>query len=204
MKYFILKKEEAAPTDFVKFWAEWYDDKYEPTYRQYISRPLTRESIRELLAWKAMQITRKSIVAGGHPFVETVIANLDRFQSIPLNTPEDADNFLTKELNGKGMIWKIFTLHILHPDKFPIFDQHVYRAMIYLKTGEIKEIPSKNRNKQQSYIKEYLHFYNEEHGYYEDRKLDKALFSFGRFLKRNLPGWEEFHRTPECCGMDGM
>jgi hypothetical protein len=29
---------------------------------------------------------------------------------------------------------------------------------------------------------EYLPFYN-AHGYYPDRKLDKALFSFGQFLK---------------------
>jgi hypothetical protein len=53
---------------------------------------------------------------------------------------------------------------------------------IYLHTGTIKEIPRKNSDKQPSYINEYLPFYN-HHESYEDRKLDKALFSFGRFLK---------------------
>ena len=184
MRYLILTKQEAAPVDFVEFWAKWYNDKYEPAYRQYISEPLTPESVRTLLAWKAMSITRKSIEAGEHPFVEAVIANLEHFQSIPLNTPEDADKFLTNELKGKGMIWKIFTLHILNPGKYPIFDQHVYRAMVYLKTGEIKEIPESNEEKQLKYIKEYLPFYNVEHEHYDDRKLDKALFSFGQFLKK--------------------
>jgi hypothetical protein len=184
MRYLILKKQEANPADFVEFWAGWYNDKYEPTYRKYIGKPLTPESVRALLAWKAMSITRKSIEAGEHPFVEAVIANLDRFQSILVNTPDDADKFLTNELNGKGMIWKIFTLHILNPAKYPIFDQHVYRAMVYLKTGKIEEIPSSNEEKQLKYINEYLHFYNEEHKHFEDRKLDKALFSFGQFLKK--------------------
>jgi hypothetical protein len=70
----------------------------------------------------------------------------------------------------------------LYPNRYPIFDQNVYRAMHYLQTITIKEIPSKNRDKQLSYIDEYLPFYN-DHESYEDRRLDKALFSFGQFLK---------------------
>ena len=49
-----------------------------------------------------------------------------------------------------------FNLHIMHPDEYPIFDQNVYRAMHYMQTGTIKEIPSKDRDKQSSYINEYL------------------------------------------------
>ena len=129
-----------------------------------------------------MRINRRKIREGKHPFVETVIAKLYRYCSLPLSTPEDANNFLTNELKDKGMIWKIFTMHIMYPDMYPIFDQNVYRAMNYLQTETIKEIPSKNSGKQMSYITEYLPFYN-THGYYSDRKLDKALFSFGQFLK---------------------
>ena len=184
MIYYIIKKQEATPADFVEFWAKWYNDKYEPTYRQFIDQTLTPESVRVLFAWKAMSITRKAIEEGENPFVESLIGDLDHFRSLQLNTPEDADKFLTNELNGKGMIWKIFTLHILNPDKYPIFDQHVYRAIVYLKTGVIKEIPKSNEEKQLKYISEYLHFYNEEHARYKDRKLDKALFSFGQFLKK--------------------
>jgi hypothetical protein len=181
MKYYTLKQED-DPLTFVDFWAKRYYYGNEPIYREYIKRPLTPKSVRELFAWKAMRINSKSIKAGKHPFVETVISNLDCFYSLQLNTPGDANNFLTNELKGKGMIWKIFTLHIIYPDLYPIFDQNVYRAMHYLQTGTINEIPSKNRDKQLSYINEYLPFYN-HHESYEDRKLDKALFSFGQFLK---------------------
>jgi hypothetical protein len=122
-------------------------------------------------------------MAGRHSFVEAVIDNFDRFCSLPLNTSEDANNFLTHELKAQsGMIWKIFALHIMYPDKYPIFDQNVYRAMHYLQTGTFKEIPSKNTDKQAAYINEYMPFYKEQ-GDYEGRKLDKALFTFGQFLK---------------------
>ena len=188
MKYCILKKQDAAPTDFVKFWAKMYNYGNETTYNEFIGQ-LTTESIRNLFAWKATGMNRTSIMAGKNQFVEIILEKLDHFQNIPLNTPEDADGFLTNELENRGMIWKIFTLHILHPDKYPIFDQNVYRAMIYLKTGDIKEIPSKGKDKQQIYINEYLPFYN-EHGSYEDRKLDKAFFSFGKFLKSYRQFWK--------------
>lgn len=112
MKYYTLKQEDDALT-FVDFWAKRYYDGNEPIYREYIKRPLIPKSVRELFAWKAMRINRKSIKAGEHPFVETVISNLDHFCSYQLNTPEDANNFLTNELKDKGMIWKIFTLHII-------------------------------------------------------------------------------------------
>jgi hypothetical protein len=181
MRYYILKQED-DPTSFVEFWARRYNDRDEPTYREYIKRPLTPESARKLFAWKAMRINRKSIEGGSNPFVEAVISNLEHFGSLSLNTPEDARNFLTNELKSKGMIWKIFTLHIMHPDMYPIFDQNVYRAMNYLLDGTIKEIPRKNGDKQMSYINEYLPFWR-KHRRYEDRKLDKALFSFGQFLK---------------------
>ena len=97
------------------------------------------------------------------------------------------------------MIWKIFTLHILYPDKYPIFDQNVYRAMHYLQTGIIEEIPSKNIDKQAAYIKEYVPFYTEleELGDCKGRKLDKALFSFGQFLKLTERIGSEDYRVVE-------
>ena len=157
MKYYTLKQEDDSAT-FVEFWARRYKDRNERIYQEYIKRPLTPKSVRELFAWKAMPINSKSIKTGKHPFVETVITSLDRFHGLPLNTPEEANNFLTNELKGKGMIWKIFTLHIMYPDRYPIFDQNVYRAMRYLQTGAIEEIPGKDNDKQTRYINEYLPF----------------------------------------------
>lgn len=186
MKYYIIKQEN-DPATFVKFWASKYRyDAGEYKYEEIDKRPLKPDSIRRLFAWKAMRIKRKAIMAGRHSFVEAVIENFDDFCSLPLNTSENANNFLTDNLKAQsGMIWKIFTLHIMYPNRFPIFDQNVYRAMHYLQTGTIKEIPSKNTDKQSSYINEYMPFYKEleEHEDCRGRKLDKALFVFGQYLK---------------------
>ncbi len=105
MRYYILKKQEASQVEFIKYWADQYDDKSESE----------------------------------------------------------------------------IALHIMHPKKHPIFDRNVYRAMAYLRSGTIKEIPSKNIDKQRIYIEEYIPFYNEFRDY-EDRKVDQALFSFGKNL----------------------
>jgi hypothetical protein len=190
MNYYILK-EEADPANFVEFWASRYRDPLgiEDLYTKHINPPLTPESVRYLFVWKGLPQYRKVVEEKRHKFVEAVIGengeNLKRLVDLPLKTPEDANNFLTNELKGKGMIWKIFTLHIMHPYEYPIFDQNVYRAMHYMQTGIIKDIPSEDRDKQSSYINDYLPFYNAL-GHYPDRKLDNALFSFGQFLKISL------------------
>ena len=200
MKYFVIKQENVDPAIFVEFWASKYRyDAGSYKYEEIDKRPLKPDSIRRLFAWKAMQLNRKSIMAGEHPFVETVIDNFDCFNRLALNTSEDADNFLTNELKGKGMIWKIFTLHIMYPNRFPVFDQNVYRAMHYVQNGIIEEIPHKNIDKQAAYINEYVPFYTEleELGDCKGRKLDKALFSFGQFLKLTERMGSEDYRVAE-------
>ena len=54
--------------------------------------------------------------------------------------------------------------------------------MKYLTEGKITEIPSKKSKVYESYLDEYIPFLNnfEET---DKRRIDKALFSFGRFLK---------------------
>src|ERR1039457_6849694 len=88
---------------------------------------------------------------------ENIIAKLEHLRTLPKDmTPED---FLGKEAKGR-MIWRIFLLHIWQHTQYPIFDQHVYRAMIFMKTRTIKELPDDCAAKQQKYITEYR---SEEH-----------------------------------------
>ena len=65
---------------------------------------------------------------------------------------------------------------------WPIFDQHTYRAMKYLQTGAIVEIASTNKQKYESYTNEYKPFLTSLKQS-DTRKTDKALFTFGQFLK---------------------
>lgn len=75
-----------------------------------------------------------------------------------------------------------FYLHCLEPSKWPIYDQHTHRAMKYIKNGKISEIGTTSKQKFESYTKEYIPFIK-SFGTIDNRKLDKALFAFGQFLK---------------------
>ncbi len=109
------------------------------------------------------------------------IARLEELKK--LDSAIDAQTFLNHFSKG-GAVWRIFWLHCFQPNRFPIYDQHVHRAMTYIQSGKQVEIPADDREKIKSYIEEYLPFYSEfncaEDG---SRSLDKALWTFGKFLK---------------------
>jgi len=59
-----------------------------------------------------------------------------------------------------GIIWKIFLLHIIDPKRYPIFDQHVYRAYDFLTKNKTIGILSSNKRKEDIYFSEYISFFN--------------------------------------------
>jgi len=84
---------------------------------------------------------------------------------------------------GGGAIWNIFYLHCLNPAKWPIFDQHTFRAMHFLQSGKICEIGSTNRIKYEQYQNEFLPFI-EGFAQFNRRKTDQAFFALGQFLRK--------------------
>jgi hypothetical protein len=154
---------------FVEHWAPKYTYQTEHKYDDNIGKPLTKKSRLQLFEWKN----------------GSVISKL-KLKSINKNYPlsfngDKAERYLNYK-EGGGAIWNIFYLHCLEPAKWPIFDQHTYRAMRYIQGGVIEEIGKNNKQKYESYNNEYMPFINEVADI-EQRKLDKALFSFGQFLK---------------------
>lgn len=82
-----------------------------------------------------------------------------------------------------GVIWKIYLLHIIAPSKYPIFDQHVCRAFYFISKNQKKEIPERNKDKEMIYFDEYIDFFNRLSKEISRKKLDEALWAFGKFLK---------------------
>ena len=81
-----------------------------------------------------------------------------------------------------GAIWRIFWLHLQHPRHFPIYDQHVHRAMAFTLKWPDLEIPEQNPAK----VRTYLAVYREFFARFKDcdhRQADRALWTFGRFLR---------------------
>jgi hypothetical protein len=95
-----------------------------------------------------------------------------------------------------GPIWNIFYLQCRRPDLYPIFDQHAYRAMIYIQEHTICGDLNENRRSfiYESYQKKYRTFVNgirrRAPQRYNLRTIDRALYTFGRFLKTAKPFWE--------------
>lgn len=174
----IYRAHRASPREFVAFWYAMYADPLEPLYTENIGRPLTPEKVRALFLWKA------GGAYWGKKQEETVednfvgrLAELDR---LPLSTtPED---FLSRFDKG-GAIWRIFWLHCWQPDRYPVFDQHVWRTRWFFEHGEIDELGTYSDKKKVSmYLNDYLRWCIRFDGV-DPRSTDRALWICGKFLK---------------------
>lgn len=157
--------------EFISHWSSKYRYPKEHKYTNNIGRPLTVDSLRELFEWK--NGTGDEISPG-------------KMRSMAENYPivfegDKVSRYLNHKHTG-GAIWNIFYLHCLEPHTWPIFDQHTFRAMRYLKNGRIEEIGNTNKKKYESYLNEYIPFLGDLAAP-DQRTVDKALFAFGRFLK---------------------
>ena len=166
---------------FVEFWSQRYHYGQEHLYFENIGQPPTIESVLALFIWKnGTPLSALKLQSVMQNFVQ----RMDELKSIPIE--ENARDFLERFTAG-GAIWRVFWLHCWQPNKFPIYDQHVHRAMAFIKTGSKEEIPVYDPRKIDSYINRYLPFYAEFHGI-DHREVDKALWSFGKFLSEsNFP-----------------
>ena len=99
--------------------------------------------------------------------------------NLPVSTT--AEEFL-KNFGG-GAIWRVFLLHCWQPQRFPIYDQHVHRAMEFIETRTAREISNSTRVVLRDYTDRYLPFWR-RFSATPDREVDKALWVFGKVLKQ--------------------
>ena len=169
--------------DFVNHWSSKYYDPRQEKYDDHIGKPLTEVSRQSLFEWK-----------NGGSISKAKMSSIEENYPLRFEGDEKAkeDRYLKKNRKG-GPIWNIFYLHCLDPNTWPIFDQHTFRAMKYIKKGKIEEIRTTKKQKYQSY-REYREFIDEvkseihkkqtcENTLEELHNLDKAFYAFGKFLK---------------------
>lgn len=174
---------------FVEFWAERYHDPHELLYTGNINGPHTADGLAALFRWKI----GNKLFSNKLPLLKRCF--IDRLgEAGPLLKGlggqahrEIACRFLNHFKDG-GAIWRIFWLHCWD-DNFPIYDQHVHRAMTFIKdNGKKEELGKFNHSKKvQLYLDRYLSFFD-EFPQMEDRKVNKAQWRFGKsLLDRSLP-----------------
>jgi hypothetical protein len=170
----ILHVSHVTPKVFVLFWERLYPDlRYnEDFYRANIGQPLTEERIVQWFLWK-----------NGTPLSPKKSVSIRRYLLPEERIGKDGDDeSLTAFLNRPGgAIWRIFWLHLQHPQNYPIYDQHVHRAMAYLLKFPQPEIPVHNPKKVRGYLDSYRPFFK-SFAACENRAVDRALWAFGRFL----------------------
>lgn len=175
--------------DFVREWSPIYSYPNEEKYNTHITNVLeSKESFIELFRWKngtGDVISKKKLmgVMGYWEKVEVLKSLQNNFEW---------EKFETEfQPQSNSTIWKLFLLHLINPNEFPIFDQHVYRSFMFIKKGVIEEIPINSKRKYQIYKMEYLDWFNQLKKEFDEtpKKIDESLFSFGRMLKglKNYP-----------------
>lgn len=167
---------------FVDFWSLLYAYPQEDLYSDNIVKvKLCAGELKDLFVWKNGRTLSK---AKDTSFQKKILAKLktvnDLKQSFSLEK-------FDAEFGNLTTIWRIFLLHCIRPSEYPIFDQHVFRAMHYLENRSIGEISKSERKKYAQYVEWYLPFFTrtKQLSNRDYVKVDRALWSFGKAL--NLP-----------------
>lgn len=190
--------------EFVNFWEKYYkykiktfDETEEIDYivELNVNQNLTEENIRRLLRWK--DPTRLTHVKKSdpnknleNPKVMKVLSNIDAINNFRADKiTEDEFLLIANDIFPQGPIYRIFLLHICKPHKYPIADQHVFRAYSYQKGCSLEESWEKYLS-YKSYFFEIadackIKKHEESKEYVAElKRIDNALMSFGQFLKK--------------------
>jgi hypothetical protein len=169
---------------FIDYWASRYrDENDKKLYDPHIGKAdlkTNEQALKELFKWKNGGKIAK-------PKEDSIHANY--FQCW-IEDNELEYRYLDPTKKG-GPIWNIFYLHCRFPELYPIYDQHAHRAMIYIQKHAIGEDLSKRPKVVYESYKQYRDFVKDI-GCATGRDLraiDRALYTFGQFLKRVRPFW---------------
>jgi hypothetical protein len=168
---------------FIDFWKKLYLYPLDNLYNETIVKTqFSIDDIQRLFVWKnGMKLNeRKQLSVDTN--VKTKIEIINRYK---VNSNWTLDDF---QINFKDLsaVWKIFLLHIIKPDMYPIYDQHINRTYNFIHGLSYKGISSTmpNLEKEKFYFEIYLPFIKGLHGY-KLKSIDEAFFSFGQFINTN-------------------
>lgn len=172
--------QDGTKDAFVDVWSRHYADPNEHLYIENIERELTVPVIQALFEWK--NGSRMSVLK--HKRVVEYYRPGDQVH-LSLNNDEAIYDYVGRD---NAAIWNVFWLHCLAPTKFPIYDQHAHRAMMFMNgAADDLEIPSSPKKKAQCYVDDFMPFFAEIVGprptIQSSRQVDRSLFAFGKFIK---------------------
>jgi hypothetical protein len=182
LKYPIFEiKHNNDLNSFINFWSKLYSYANEDIYSKSIVKDtLTRTDIQNLYKWKnGMKLSllkQKSLDTK----IKSKLSIINKFKESDSKVLESFKN----EFKNLTAVWKIFLLHIIKPNKYPIYDQHIHRAFLFIHNEDwsnISNLSINNKAKEKFYFNRYLPFV-EVKKIKDLKKLDEAFFAFGQFL----------------------
>ncbi|MFD2915835.1 hypothetical protein [Psychroserpens luteus] len=167
--------------NFINSWSKLYSFSNEAIYsKSIVKETLTKTDIQNLYKWKngmKLSVLKQKSLDTKIKVKLTIINTFKKSDSI------DIEAFKI-EFKKVSAVWKIFLLHIIKPNKYPIYDQHIHRTFLFIHNEDCSNISNtsiSNKAKEQFYFERYLPFI-ESQNIKDLKKLDEAFFAFGQFL----------------------
>ena len=176
-------KKQSDINSFIEFWSRLYSYPLQNLYNEtIIKNQYEIDDIQRLFIWKnGMKLSNKKQLSLDVK-IKSKLALINTYKQ---NNDWSVEDF-QKQFVDLSAVWKIFLLHIIKPNTYPIYDQHINRAYNYIHNLPYSEISASmsNINKELFYFKTYLPFVEELNGL-NLKKFDEAFFAFGKFLNTN-------------------
>jgi hypothetical protein len=176
-------KKQTDINSFIEFWSKLYFYPLENLYNETIIKTSYEiDDIQRLFIWKnGMKLSNKKQKS----LDDKIVSKLAIINSFKENNDWSTEDF-QNQFNDLSAVWKIFLLHIISPNTYPIYDQHINRAYNYIHELSYSEISASmpNKNKELFYFETYLGFLKELNEV-NLKKFDEAFFAFGKFINTN-------------------
>ena len=175
----ITNRQSGSLQEFISFWSKLYVYDNAVLYERIHNKTLSEDDLKDLYKWKnGMKLSQ----AKEKSLNTKIISKLETVNNLRAASNFDLEYFL-KEFKQVSVVWKVFLLHILKPNRFPIYDQHVHRAYRFINNQSSNDIRAsmKESLKLEFYFEEYYPFVRQSQ-MTDLKKMDEAFFAFGQFI----------------------
>ena len=175
----LTNRQSGSLQEFISFWSELYVYDNAVLYERIHNKTLSVDDLKDLYKWKnGMKLSQAKEKSLNTKIISKIeIINI-------LRTPSNFDlEYFLKEFRQVSVVWKVFLLHILKPNRFPIYDQHVHRAYRFINNQPSDGIKAsmKESVKLKFYFEEYYPFVKRSN-VRDLKKMDEGFFAFGQFI----------------------
>jgi hypothetical protein len=180
--YIIQKHPCDSLIEFIDHWRNLYSYFDDSKYRLNIDKSeFSAEHLEDLFHWKN-GMTLKGSGGKEKSLNEKILKRIDIINHYKKLHVIDLNQF-NDDFSDISAVWRIFLLHTIQPNVYPIYDQHIHRTYNYIHNEEWQTINNtiSDKKKIEFYYSTYLPFV-QNIGTVDLKAMDEAFFAFGQFL----------------------